>query len=139
MSGATDNHLLVIDVKKSFGLSGRQAEKVLAECGITVNRNMVPFDKNGAWYTSGVRIGTPALTTRGMTEKEMAKIAEIIYNALKETKVADDPKTGEKSLANSVTSEQVIHKTQKEVGELLQSFPLYPEICIDQEMVKERR
>ena len=139
VSGATDNHLLVIDVKKSFGLSGRQAEKVLAECGITVNRNMVPFDKNGAWYTSGVRIGTPALTTRGMTEKEMAKIAEIIYNALKETKVADDPKTGEKSLANSVTSEQVIHKTQKEVGELLQSFPLYPEICIDQEMVKERR
>ncbi len=131
LTGGTDNHLMVINVKKSFGLSGRQAEKVLAECGITVNRNMVPNDENGAWFTSGVRLGSPALTTRGMAEKEMAIIADLIYNALKETKAADDPNTGKRSLANSTTDEKVIRKIQREVGELLESFPLYPQICID--------
>ncbi len=68
-TGGTDNHLMLIDVR-SFGLTGRQAESAMRECGITLNRNSLPFDPNGPWYTSGLRIGTPAVTTLGMGPAE---------------------------------------------------------------------
>ena len=64
VTGGTDNHLVLVDVS-TFGLTGRQAESALLDAGIVTNRNSIPSDPNGAWYTSGVRIGTPALTTRG--------------------------------------------------------------------------
>ena len=95
-TGGTDNHLMVFDVASSFGLTGRQAELTLREAKFTVNRNAIPFDVNGAWYTSGVRIGTPAVTTLGMKEKEMKTIGGLIVQVLKGTKAAISDK-GEKS------------------------------------------
>ena len=83
-SDGTENHLMVLDVS-SFGITGRQAENAVREAGITLNRNSLPFDPNGAWYTSGLRIGTPALTTLGMGTAEMVEIAEIIYEILNST------------------------------------------------------
>ena len=65
VTGGTDNHLVLIDVTR-YGLTGRQAEQALLDSGIVTNRNAIPQDPNGAWYTSGIRIGTPALTTRGL-------------------------------------------------------------------------
>ena len=69
----------------SFGLTGRQAESALLDAGIVTNRNAVPADPNGAWYTSGVRIGTPALTTRGFGADEFDRVAELIVNVLRNT------------------------------------------------------
>ena len=71
LTGGTDNHLLLIDVFGGFGLTGRQAESALRQCGVTLNRNAIPFDPNGPWYTSGLRVGTPAVTTLGMSDTEM--------------------------------------------------------------------
>ncbi|HQH26627.1 MAG TPA: glycine hydroxymethyltransferase, partial [Oligoflexia bacterium] len=76
-TGGTDNHLMLLDVAASFGITGRQAEEAVRECGITLNRNSLPFDPNGAWFTSGLRIGTPAVTTLGMGHAEMKEIAAI--------------------------------------------------------------
>ena len=84
VTGGTDNHLMLIDVS-SFGLTGRQAESALLDAGIVTNRNAVPADPNGAWYTSGVRIGTPALTTRGFGAAEFDRVAELIVNVLRNT------------------------------------------------------
>src|SRR5208283_2211039 len=70
ITGGTDNHLVLADVAASFGLTGRQAEAALLEAGVVTNRNSVPRDPNGAWYTSGIRLGTPALTTLGMGTSE---------------------------------------------------------------------
>ncbi len=66
VTGGTDNHLILIDVATSFGLTGRQAEASLLESGVVTNRNSIPADAHGAWYTSGIRLGTPALTTLGL-------------------------------------------------------------------------
>jgi glycine hydroxymethyltransferase len=82
VSGGTDNHLLLVDVTP-YGLTGKQAELALDEAGITVNKNMIPFDKQKPTLASGVRIGTPALTTRGMKEAEMKKVAEWIARVLR--------------------------------------------------------
>ena len=82
VSGGTDNHLLLVDVTP-YGLTGKQAEKALDEAGITVNKNMIPFDKQKPTLTSGIRIGTPALTTRGMKEDDMRRIAGWIARVLK--------------------------------------------------------
>ncbi|MGK3945762.1 glycine hydroxymethyltransferase, partial [Streptomyces caeruleatus] len=76
ISGGTDNHLFVLDVS-SFNITGRQAEDALLECGICLNRNAILNDPNGAWYTSGVRIGTPALTTLGMGPDQMKVVGKI--------------------------------------------------------------
>ena len=84
VTGGTDNHLVLIDVS-GYGLTGRQAESALLDAGIVTNRNAVPTDPNGAWYTSGVRIGTPALTTRGFGADEFDEVAELIVNVLKNT------------------------------------------------------
>jgi len=77
VSGGTDNHLLLVDVRKQH-LTGKQAEKMLDEIGVTVNKNTIPFDPTSPFVTSGIRIGTPALTSRGMKEADMLVVAEII-------------------------------------------------------------
>lgn len=125
----TDNHLMVIDVMQSFGLTGRQAETLLREAGFTVNRNSVPFDPNGAWYTSGVRIGTPAITTLGMKEKEMEEIATWIYELLKAAKPVADQKGNMRSKA--AVEPAVLNRVKNGVHALLRRFPLYPELVID--------
>lgn len=129
-SGGTDNHLVVIDVQESFGLTGRQAETALREAHITVNRNMVPFDKNGAWNTSGIRLGSPAMTTLGMKEEEMKKIALWIIQALKATHVENaDGLERQRCLAS--VDPKVAHTIKQQVKELLSQYPLYPELKIE--------
>ena len=78
----TDNHLILIDVKTSFNMTGKEAEKILDLINITVNKNTIPFDTESPRITSGIRIGTPAMTTRGFKEEEFIKVADIIYQAL---------------------------------------------------------
>jgi len=84
ISGGTDNHLMLMDLRNK-GITGKQAEKALEEAGITVNKNMIPFDPQKPWIASGIRIGTPAVTTRGMKEKDMGVIAELINKVLNDT------------------------------------------------------
>lgn len=126
----TDNHLLVIDVNKSFGLTGRQAEIALRNAKITANRNTVPFDPMGAWFTSGVRLGTPALTTRGMKEEEMKIIGDLIFRLLKQTtpKKLDNQ---EMSKSDILIGQGVLEQVHREIDELLKAFPLYPELLVD--------
>ena len=85
VTGGTDNHLVLIDVG-GYGLTGRQAEQALLDAGIVTNRNAIPRDPNGAWYTSGIRIGTPALTTRGLGTGEMDVIAGLIHEVLSQAR-----------------------------------------------------
>ena len=85
VSGGTDNHLILLDVT-GYGLTGRQAESALLDSGIVTNRNSIPADPNGAWYTSGVRIGTPALTTRGLGTAEMDEIAGLMHTVLSQVR-----------------------------------------------------
>ncbi|BDV02158.1 MAG: serine hydroxymethyltransferase [Candidatus Hepatoplasma vulgare] len=83
ISGGTDNHLLMINTKKSFNKTGKEAEEILYKVNIIVNKNAIPFDEERPIVTSGIRIGTPAMTTLGWRNKEFLKIAEVIYNVLK--------------------------------------------------------
>lgn len=85
LTGGTDNHLLLVNVKKSIGMTGKDAESILESINITCNKNAVPFDDEGPFVGSGIRLGTPALTTRGMKEKEMEQIAVLIDRALRST------------------------------------------------------
>ncbi len=85
VSGGTDNHIVLVDVK-SFGLTGKQAEEVLDEIGITCNKNTIPFDKESPFVTSGLRLGTPAMTTRGFKEKEMEEVGRLMADTLKRAK-----------------------------------------------------
>ncbi len=110
ISGGTDNHLMLVDFRKSE-MTGKQAEALLDEVGITVNKNKVPFDERSPFVTSGIRIGTPAVTTRGMKESEMVKIGELI------TEVLQNP--ADETIKNSV---------KKEVKLLCSKFPLYENI-----------
>ncbi len=130
VTDGTENHLLVLDVS-SFGITGRQAEKALREAHVTVNRNTVPFDQNGPWYTSGVRIGTPAMTTLGMESEEMDEIADIIVSVLKETKPASAPKSGGMSKSLFTTTPKAVQAAKERVGDLLARFPLYPELPLE--------
>lgn len=107
VSGGTDNHLLLVDLR-SKGLTGKVAEKLLVDAEITCNKNGIPNDPEKPWITSGVRLGTPAVTTRGMKEKEMDIIAELI------AKVLDNP--------NNI---EIIEEVKKEVNKLGREFPLY--------------
>ncbi len=126
-TGGTDNHLLLVDVR-NFGLTGRQAESALRECGITLNRNSLPFDVNGPWYTSGIRVGTPAVTTLGMDVAEMKEIAQIMHGVLANTKAQTDPKTQKKSLAKFDTSANAKSEALSRVKDLLSRYPVYPEL-----------
>jgi glycine hydroxymethyltransferase len=123
VTGGTDNHLVLLDVS-SFGLTGRQAESALLDSGIVTNRNAVPRDPNGAWYTSGVRIGTPALTSRGFGAAEFDRVAELIVGVLSNT-TPTAASTGP-SKAKYVIADGLADKTQAACEELLAANPLYP-------------
>jgi len=107
VSGGTDNHLMLIDVT-SVGVTGAEGADALDRAGITANKNMIPFDTRGPQVTSGIRVGTPAITSRGMKEEEMRLVGRLIATVLK------DP-----------GSETTIGRVRKEVGELCGRFPLY--------------
>lgn len=107
VSGGTDNHLMLIDLTNK-NITGKEAEHSLEKAGITVNKNMVPFDKRSPFVTSGIRIGTPALTTRGMKEKEMEAIADIINKGVRNFK-----------------DEQQLESLSKEVKKIASGFPLF--------------
>ncbi len=83
VSEGTDNHLFLVDTVKSVNMSGKEVSDILEEVNITLNKNSIPYDERKPWDPSGVRIGTPAITTRGMKENEMEKIAQYIDRALK--------------------------------------------------------
>jgi len=108
-SGGTDNHLMLVDLRKSE-LTGKVAQEALDRARITVNKNAVPFDTRSPFVTSGIRLGTPAVTTRGMKEKEMEQIGDFIVRAL-----------------NHVADEQALQTVAGKVGELCRKFPVYPE------------
>ncbi len=128
VSDGTDNHLCVVDVT-SFGLTGRHAEAALQDAGVICNRNSVPNDVNGAWYTSGVRLGTPALTTLGMTPADMEEVADIIATVLKATSPQVD-ENGQDSKAKYNIDADVVESCRKRCAELLANYPLYPEVVV---------
>ena len=108
VSGGTDNHLVLIDLTGK-GITGLHAEQTLGEAGIVANKNAVPFDKKGPKITSGLRLGTPALTTRGLKEAEIRQIAELINNIL-----------------SAPENESVLKQAQGVVSEICKAFPIYP-------------
>jgi glycine hydroxymethyltransferase len=108
VSGGTDNHLVLIDLRNK-GLTGKVAEEALEASGITVNKNMVPFDDQPPTIASGIRVGTPALTTKGMKESEMRLVADLFNQIL------SDP-----------GNDDLHKKTKSQIRDLNQSFPLYP-------------
>jgi glycine hydroxymethyltransferase len=107
VSGGTDNHLMLVDVFAK-GLTGKVAEKALDKAGITANKNTIPFDTNSPMVASGIRLGTPALTTRGMKEGEMAEVAKLVSRAL-----------------HAVDNETELAEVKREVGKICDRFPLY--------------
>lgn len=124
VTDGTDNHLVLLDVT-SFGLTGRQAESALLDAGVVTNRNSVPADPNGAWYTSGVRLGTPALTTRGLGHDEFDRVAELIVHVLQNTEPGTT-KAGTPSKASYTLADGVADKVKDASAELLDKHPLYP-------------
>ena len=110
ISGGTDTHVVLIDLSNK-GISGKAAEESLEKAGITVNKNMVPFDKKSPFITSGIRVGTPALTTRGMGVNEMIQIVDLIDQVI-----------------CNIDDEKVLNNVNEKVKELCQSFPLYNEL-----------
>jgi len=109
ISGGTDNHLMLIDLRKKFpGITGKQVENTLVKADITVNKNMVPFDSRSPFQTSGLRVGTPAITTRGMKENHMPLIVDLIDEVI-----------------SDIENEDKIAKTGKKVNEMMKEFPLF--------------
>ena len=123
VTGGTDNHIVLMDVEASFGLTGRQAESALLDAGVVTNRNSVPADPNGAWYTSGVRMGTPALTTLGFGPGELDEVADIVTDALRATQPASAT-----SKAKYTVDAAVAEACRRRCAELLAAHPLYPEV-----------
>lgn len=107
VSDGTDNHLMLVDLT-NFNITGKEAEEALDRAGITVNKNTIPFDTKPPTVTSGIRIGTPSVTTRGMKEQEMEEIAEIIYRVL-----------------TNISKDKVIRDMQRKVKDLCRRFPIY--------------
>ncbi len=128
-TGGTDNHLMLLDVRQ-FEINGRQAEGSVRECGITLNRNALPFDPNGPWFTSGLRIGTPAVTTLGMGAGEMKEIASILKFVLSGTKPAKADKGG-MSKTKYLLDERVREEARKRTKAILDRFPVYPNLDLD--------
>jgi len=126
VTGGTDNHLVLLDVS-SYGITGRQAETALLDAGIVTNRNSVPADPNGAWYTSGIRLGTPALTTRGLGTGEMDEIAGLIHTVLAGT-TAGLGADGAPSKAKHILDAAVADRVAKQAADLLAGYPLYPTV-----------
>jgi len=127
VTNGTENHLLIIDVSK-LGITGRQGESALREATLTASRNAIPFDRNGPWYTSGIRIGTPACTTLGMGKAEMEEIAAIIELVLTHTKPKINATTGLESKATFEIEPKALAEARKRCADLLKQFPLYPEL-----------
>ena len=115
VSGGTDNHLLLVDLTNK-GTTGKEAERALEDAGLTVNKNAVPFDQQSRFVTSGIRIGTPAVTTRGLKEAEMVKIADWINRAI-----------------DSRDDKETLNRIRLEVRMLCDTFPLYPDRSRDDE------
>ncbi|HZD43796.1 MAG TPA: serine hydroxymethyltransferase, partial [Methanomicrobiales archaeon] len=109
VSGGTDNHLMLIDLT-NFGLTGLEVETALGKAGITVNKNTIPRETKSPFVTSGLRIGTPAVTSRGMKEEEMRRIGEMISRVIKHIK-----------------DERVIQEVHTEVEGLASKYPIFPE------------
>ena len=107
VSGGTDNHLILVDVKGSIGITGKEAETILDKINITVNKNTIPYDTESPFKTSGIRLGSPAMTTRGLTEVEFKQIGKIISKALK-----------------NKDNEEILNDLQKEVLDLTSKYPL---------------
>jgi glycine hydroxymethyltransferase len=107
VSGGTDNHLMLVDVFAK-GITGKVAEKALDKAGITANKNTIPFDTNSPMVASGIRLGTPALTTRGMKEGDMAEVAKLVSRAL-----------------HAVENEAELAEVKREVRKMCERFPLY--------------
>jgi glycine hydroxymethyltransferase len=127
VTGGTDNHIVLLDVT-SFGLTGRQAESALLDAGVVTNRNSIPADPNGAWYTSGIRFGTPALTTRGFGAAEFDRVAELVVEVLNNTtptQASNGPSKAKYRLADG-TAERV-HAAS---AEMLSANPLYPGLTL---------
>ena len=108
VSGGTDNHLILIDLTEK-GMSGAEAENFLGQAGIVANKNSIPYDTKGPKTTSGLRLGTPAMTTRGMKEHEAITVCRLIH------KVLQNPH-----------DEKMIHDVKSTVEELCNNFPIYP-------------
>ncbi|SCR70858.1 serine hydroxymethyltransferase [Staphylococcus aureus] len=108
VSGGTDNHLVAVDVKGSIGLTGKEAEETIDSVGITCNKNTIPFDQEKPFVTSGIRLGTPAATTRGFDEKAFEEVAKIISLALKNSK-----------------DEEKLQQAKERVAKLTAEYPLY--------------
>jgi len=115
VSGGTDNHLLLVDLTNK-GATGKESEEALEEAGLTVNKNAIPFDQQSRFVTSGVRIGTPAVTTRGLKEPEMAKVADWINRAIENRQ-----------------NKEALNAIRLEVRALCDTFPLYPDMARDDE------
>ena len=111
VSGGTDNHLMLVKLIKE-GITGKMADETLERAGITLNKNLIPFDPATPFVTSGIRIGTPAMTTRGMKEKEMVQIADLITTVLRDIK-----------------NEETIASVRNQAKELCSKFPLYPDLA----------
>lgn len=107
VSGGTDNHLILVDVKGSIGITGKEAETILDKINITVNKNTIPYDTESPFKTSGIRLGSPAMTTRGLTEIDFKQIGKIISKALK-----------------NKDNEEILNDLQKEVLDLTSKYPL---------------
>ncbi len=127
VTGGTDNHIVLLDVT-SFGLTGRQAESALLDSGVVTNRNSIPADPNGAWYTSGIRFGTPALTTRGFGEAEFDRVAELVVDVLTNTEPASG--SAGPSKAKYTLADGTAERVHSAAGELLAANPLYPGLTL---------
>jgi glycine hydroxymethyltransferase len=110
ISGGTDNHLMLIDLR-SKDVTGKQAEEALVRADITVNKNMVPFDSQSPFITSGIRVGTAAITSRGMTERDCVQIVSWID-----------------AIIRDIDNERLIADTKREINEFMEQFPLYPNL-----------
>ncbi|MDR2210799.1 MAG: glycine hydroxymethyltransferase [Spirochaetaceae bacterium] len=144
LSGGTDNHLILVNVSGRAGvpapgakpgmpaITGRQAESALHECGITCNRNSLPGDPNGPWYTSGLRIGTAAVTSLGMGKPEMEELGSIISLVVQNTRPAPDGKDPSKTSKAKYSIEAGAKKEALDrVKKLLDRYPVYPELDLD--------
>ena len=108
VSGGTDNHLMLVDVLASLDISGKKAQNLLGKAEITVNKNTIPFDKKSPFVTSGIRLGTPALTSRGMKEEQMKEVARFIDDVLR-----------------SGGDEDILSRVTGDVRSLCDAYPLY--------------
>jgi len=127
VTDGTDNHIGLLDVH-SYGLTGRQAVRALLDSGIVTNRNSIPADPNGAWYTSGIRFGTSALTTRGFGPAEFYRVAKLVVEVLSNTTPDSGPNGPSKAKYRLV--DQTSDWVRSAAAELLDANPMYPGLTL---------